>query len=193
MNTTAHHIDNLRRLVCEAARCEAYTPGDFYTIMGFIESRTHEPIGLTTLKRLWNYGGLHSTPRRSTLNLLARAIGYRSYDDFCEHRVDPTPSSDILLGQGIKASDLPPGAQLMLRWNPGREVIVEHLGNNTFRVIMSEGSKLQVNDTFQAAVFAVGHPAMLSNVVHEENSWPLYEIGQQGGLTLVRHLPDRTH
>ena len=88
-------------------------------------------------------------------------------------------------------ADLLPGEYLMLRWNPGREVVVEYLGNSTFRVAMSEGSKLQADDTFQAAFFALGHPAMLANIIHGESSWPLYEIGQLGGLTMVRRLPSQ--
>lgn len=189
MDNNDTQLDILRRLVCEAAGCEARTPGDFYTLTAFVERRTREPIGLTTVKRFWQYGGMSSVPRRGTLNLLARSIGYRNYDDFCEHHGDNTPSSDPVLGQGVKVSDLQPGEYLQLRWNPGREVVVEYLGNSTFRVVMSEGSKLMADDTFQAAFFALGHPAMLANVIHGDSSWPLYEIGQLGGLTLVRQLP----
>lgn len=188
-----NHLDNstieaLRRLICEAAGCEAGSPADFYTLMLFIESRTRETVGLTTVKRFWQYGGLSSKPRQSTLNVMARSIGYRNYDDFCEHYGDCTPSSDIVLGEGVKVNDLKPGDRLMLRWNPGREVVLEYLGNSTFRVLSSEGSKLKADDTFQAAFFALGHAAMLANVIHGDSSWPLYEIGQQGGLTLVRRL-----
>ena len=181
-------IDTLRRLICEAAGCEAGSPADLYTLKLFIESRTHETIGLTTVKRFWQYGGLSSQPRQSTLNVMARAIGYRSYDDFCEHYGDCSPSSDIVLGKGVKVTELKSGERLMLRWNPGREVVVEYLGNSTFRVLSSEGSKLHADDTVQAAFFALGHAAMLANVIHENSCWPLYEIGQQGGLTLVSRL-----
>ena len=90
-------------------------------------------------------------------------------------------------------SDLLPGEHLQLRWNPGSEVVVEYLGNLTFRVTASVASKLAVGDTFQASWFATGHPAMLANVIHQENSWHLYEIGQQGGLTLVRQLQSKSH
>lgn len=181
-------IDTLRRLICEAAGCEAGSPADLYTLKLFIESRTRETIGLTTVKRFWQYGGLSSQPRQSTLNVMARAIGYRSYDDFCEHYGDCSPSSDIVLGKGVKVTELKSGERLMLRWNPGREVVVEYLGNSTFRVLSSEGSKLHADDTFQAAFFALGHAAMLANVIHGNSCWPLYEIGQQGGLTLVSRL-----
>ena len=181
-------IDTLRRLICEAAGCEAGSPADLYTLKLFIESRTRETVGLTTVKRFWQYGGLSSQPRQSTLNVMARAIGYRSYDDFCEHYGDCSPSSDIVLGKGVKVTELKFGERLMLRWNPGREVVVEYLGNSTFRVLSSEGSKLHADDTFQAAFFALGHAAMLANVIHGNSCWPLYEIGQQGGLTLVSRL-----
>jgi len=88
----------------------------------------------------------------------------------------------------VKVAELGLGDHLELRWNPGRDILVEYLGNSTFRVLHSEASKLAVGDTFQAAFFAVGHPAMLANVIHGESSWPLYEIGQHGGLTLVRRI-----
>lgn len=188
MNNGDQTLEDLKRLVCEGAGVSAYTPGDFYTIMAYVEGRTHEGIGLTTVKRLWQYGGLSSKPRQATLDVLSRSIGYRNYDDFAAHYGHGGDSSNIVLGGGVKASDLALGERLMLRWNPGREIVIEHLGNQTFRVVSSVASKLAAGDTFQAALFAEGYAAMLANVIHEESSWPLYEIGQQGGLTLVRRM-----
>lgn len=185
---TNRQIETLKRLVCEAAGCEAQSPADFYNLTAFIEGRTREIIGLSTVKRLWQYKGLATKPRKATLNVLAQSIGYGGYDDFCKHYGSCEPSSDIVLGQSLKAADLFPNEQVMLRWNPGREIIIEYLGNSTFRVIKSENSKLTVDDTFQAAFFAVGHPSMLANVIHGDSSWPLYEIGQVSGLTFIRRL-----
>lgn len=45
---------------------------------------------------------------------------------------------------------------------------------------------LSPGDTFQASFFALGHATMFSNLVHGDHSFPLYEIGRQGGLTLVK-------
>ena len=125
MSNDDHTLETLKRLVCEGAGVAAHTPGDFYTIMAFVEGRTHEGIGLTTVKRLWQYGGLSSKPRQATLDVLARSIGYRSYDDFATHYGRGGESSNIVLGGGIKVSDLFLGERLMLRWNPGREIVVE--------------------------------------------------------------------
>lgn len=182
------HLETLKRLVCEGAGVQAATPADFVAIVAYVENRTRESIGLTTVKRVWQYGGMGAKHRPSTLNMLARSVGYRSYDDFCTHYGDCSPSSDIVPKGGVRSDDLLPGKRLLLRWNPGREVVAEYIGNNTFRVISRTASKLAVGDTFQAAWFVAGHPAMLANVIHKESAWPLYEIGQQGGLTLVRKI-----
>lgn len=185
---TNSQIETLKRLVCEAAGCDAKSPADFYNLTAFIEGRTRETIGLSTVKRLWQYKGLTTKPRQATLNVLAQSIGYGSFDDFCKHYGSCEPSSDIVLGQSLKSADLFQGEQVMLRWNPGREIIIEYLGNSTFRVIKSENSKLTVDDTFQTSFFALGHPSMLANVIHGDSSWPLYEIGQVSGLTFIRRL-----
>lgn len=145
MSNDDNTLETLKRLVCEGAGVAAHTPGDFYTIMAFVEGRTHEGIGLTTVKRLWQYGGLSSKPRQATLDVLARSIDYRSYDDFATHYGRGGESSNIVLGGGIKVSDLFLGERLMLRWNPGREIVVEYLGNQTFRIVKSVASKFPVS------------------------------------------------
>jgi len=185
MEGANNNIENLKRLICEAVGCQATTPSDFYRIVAFVENRTGEAVGLSTVKRLWQYKGLGSTPRQGTLDVLARSLGYRNYADFDTHYAEGGDSSNIVLGKGINVSDLTQGSRIILRWNPGREMEAEYLGNHTFRIVRCEGSKLGVDDTFQASVFALGHSAMLANVIHGETSFPLYEIGQMGGLTMV--------
>ena len=184
----APHLDTLKKLLCEAAECEAKHPSDFQTLSAFVRLRTHNVVGVNTLKRLYNYGGATTMPRTETLNVLARSLGYRDFADFCNYQEQggEDESSDIVLGSHIKSAKLSVGQQVLLRWNPGRECRVEYLGNDTYRVISSERSKLSVGDTFQASFFALGHAAMLSNLVHGDHSFPLYEIGRQGGLTLVK-------
>ncbi|MBQ7279515.1 MAG: hypothetical protein IJR13_02155 [Bacteroidales bacterium] len=181
------HIETLKRLLCEAAGCEAQRATDFIVLAVYVRSQTRVNIGVNTLKRLFHYGSEHAMPRLETLNVLARSLGYRSYSDFCTHygTSATAQSSDVVLGPHVSTSSLLEGQRIRLRWNPGRECVAEYLGNDTFRVIRSEQTKLQPNDTFQATFFAVGHVAMLANLIHGDTSFPLYEIGRQGGLTLA--------
>lgn len=83
--------------------------------------------------------------------MLARSIGYRSYDDFATHYGRGGESSNLVLGGGIKVSDLGLGDRLVLRWNPGREIVVEYLGNQTFRIVKSVASKFPVFMPAQAS------------------------------------------
>lgn len=181
------HIEILKRLLCEAAGCEAKRPGDFLVMSVFVRNRTRQTVGVNTLKRLYGYGGESTTPRMETLNILSRSLCYRNYTDFCQHHADASASSssDVVLGAHVSTSALQVGQRVRLRWNPGRECVAEYLGNDTFRIVSSERTKLAVGDTFQASFFALGHTALLANLIHGDNAFPLYEIGKQGGLTCV--------
>lgn len=186
MLTNEEHIEKLRQMLCEASCCDAQCASDFVVMANYVLHRTHETVGVNTLKRLFHYGSEYSEPRLQTLNVLSRAIGYRSYDDFRLHYESDVPSSDIVLGPHISSASLPIGTHICLRWAPGRECVAEYLGNNTYRVLSSQRTKLTPGDTFQSPFFALGHAALLSNLVHGDTSFPLYEIGKQGGLTLTQ-------
>lgn len=181
------YLDALKRLLCEAAGCESTHSADFMVMMAYVRNRTKQSIGINTLKRFYNYGGESAMPRSETLNVLAQSLGYRHFSDFCEHyQTDGNAgSSDVVLGTHISSKDLQLGQNIRLRWNPGRECLIEYLGNDTFRVVESQQTKLSTGDTFQASFFALGHTALLANLIHGDSSFPLYEIGKQGGLTLV--------
>ena len=187
------YLETLKRLLCEAAGCEASRAADFITLAVYVRSQTREIIGVNTLKRMFHYGGESTVPRVETLNVLARSLGYRSYSDFCTHHSsgDGAVSSDIVLGPHVSSASLVEGQRVRLRWNPGRECICEYLGNDTFRVIDSQQTKLKKDDTFQSSFFAVGHAALLANLIHGGSSFPLYEIGKQGGLTLAEVMTER--
>lgn len=58
---------------------------DFKQLSEFIFTETHEHISTTTLKRLWGYvSDQDCQPRHTTLDLLAKYLGYSSFAQFCE-------------------------------------------------------------------------------------------------------------
>ena len=60
-------------------------PSDFKWISEQIEERTRERLSASTLMRLWGYmDGV--TPRKVTLDILARSLGYMGYEDFMAHQ-----------------------------------------------------------------------------------------------------------
>ena len=57
-------------------------PSDFKWLSAQIEKHTRERLSPSTLMRAWGYMEENITPRKVTLNILARFIGYLGYDDF---------------------------------------------------------------------------------------------------------------
>lgn len=85
----------LRESIEAAIGRKLRTPKDFDFLAESIFEKLHQRISPTTLKRLWGY--LHDTsssPRPSTLDLLAQFIGYPSFADFnsANSAITPTPS-----------------------------------------------------------------------------------------------------
>lgn len=59
-------------------------PRDYDLLSESIQQATGEHVSATTLKRLLGYLKEGSQPRQSTLGIIARYVGYRSWQDFCE-------------------------------------------------------------------------------------------------------------
>ena len=181
-----NYIEHLKTLLCEALERQMNRSSDFVFLKDYIFKRTHENIGLNTLKRIWNYGNTPVTPRSFTLDVLSRAIGYRNFDDLKQFYGDEgNESSDKVLGKVVSSQDLRPGDRVTLCWDPGRRCTVEYLGSNAYRVVSSERTKLKPGNTFQTAFFATGSPLILSNLVQDDSFATLYEIGRKSGVTQI--------
>lgn len=59
---------------------------DFEEVSRLILKGTRERLSPTTLKRFWGYLKNESVQTRPhTLDVLARFVGYKTYDDFCKN------------------------------------------------------------------------------------------------------------
>ena len=85
------------------------TPRDFQWLEKRMFENIHERVSASTLMRLWGYrsGGV---PRQTTLDVLARFVGYEDYVQFCREQnpapLQPSPEEGGLLA---KNSPLPRG------------------------------------------------------------------------------------
>ena len=188
------YVELLKRKLCEVTRCEALSPSDFEKMVAYVNDKTKDTIGLSTLKRLYGYGGAKTRPRNSTLDIMANTVGYNCFSAFCDHYKSQATnlSSEDVLQPHISSDNLVVGQQLRICWNPRREIIVGYMGNNTYRVVRSQNSKLHVGDTFQCAFFTIGHSLLLSNAIIGNQSFALYEIGKLGGLTVVEQWNEKS-
>ena len=60
------------------------TSVDFECLSEDITFNTKQMISSSTLKRIWGYVDYKFFPRESTLDVLAKYIGKKSYSDFCK-------------------------------------------------------------------------------------------------------------
>ncbi len=161
----------------------------FTRLSNLIEDKLGETVSETTLKRLWNYVNDAHSPYTSTLDILARYLGHRSFSDFCD-KANATElfNSNFFEAKKILSSQLLQGEKLELGWSPNRYVCLEYLGDDRFEVVGSQNAKLLVGDKLVATVFMLGFPLFISSVFRGDEDLDSYMAGQNGGLTMLNKL-----
>ena len=77
-----------RTALCEALEAaigrKMEKASDFDRMAEYVFEKTHEKVSTTTLKRLWGYLKEGSSPRESTLDILAQSLGEADWNAFCK-------------------------------------------------------------------------------------------------------------
>lgn len=178
-------IERLKAEVEQVAERRMVTPRDFEWLGDRIVQVVGERLSATTLKRLWGYvnGG---TPRRFTLDILARFAGYADYAAFCSGCAD---DSNILLDtHSVVAERLCVGEELVLRWVPDRKVTIRHMGGARFDVLSAENTKLAVGDSFVCHLFVDHQPLYITQLLHKGRHTG-YVAGKRNGITVEQVVP----
>ena len=158
--------EQLRTDIETALKKKLQTPKDFEFLRERIYARLHILVSRTTLMRLWGYVDEEVTPRKGTLDILSKFLGYRDWLQYQENAclAKEQQSSPVMSRKLSVKSDLYIGERLRLTWQPGRVCDVEYLGNQSFRVIASENTRIQPGDTFQCSLIIEGEPLYLDNL-----------------------------
>ena len=159
---------------------------DFEELGLLLLKGTRERLSPTTLKRFWGYLKNESVQTRPhTLDVLARFVGYKTYDDFCENACDlAEPQSGITATERVSANELRWGQKLVIRWLPDRRIVVKHQGDGHFVVLEAEHTKLNVGDTFVCHLMLQNEPLYLDQLAHDGLPPTTYVAGQRNGVTI---------
>lgn len=159
---------------------------DFEELSHLLLSHTRERLSPTTLKRLWGYLRNENVQTRPhTLDVLARFIGYRNYDDFCTSYQDSDEvQSGVKAEHKITTENLRRGQRLIITWRPDRRIVVRHLGNCQFEIMEANNTKLSVGDTFRCHLMLQHEPLYLDQLVHDGLPPTTYVAGQRNGVTI---------
>ena len=159
---------------------------DFEELSHLLVSHTRERLSPTTLKRFWGYLKNEEVQTRPhTLDVLARFVGYKDFEDFCAQAdcLDEVQSG-IKAEERITSEGLRRGQRLIITWRPDRKIVVRLLGNSQFEIIEAENTKLSVGDTFRCHLMIQHEPLYLDEVVHQGQPAMVYVAGQKDGVVI---------
>lgn len=169
----------MKHSLCTAADCEFLTHD--------IESKTGEHVGVNTIKRMIGLLADERQPRETTLNVLAKYLGF---DDWAtlkevEHNSNSAFNAADL---DIKASELEAGSKIHFSYLPDREVTLVYRGYSQFVVEQSVNSKLRAGDKLILSHIVDGYPLIVDDVQREGKSLGAFTAGIATGISDVKKL-----
>ena len=150
-----------------------------------IVDETKEPIGVSTLKRMFGFVSQTVTPRLSTMDIIAQYCGYPNYKLMSHDLGTDIEISDFTEVQEILSSQIEEGAMLQLTYDPGRVLVLTYIGDNYYIVNESQKSKLQKGDKLKITHLTKGFELVAGEVIREGKNLGSYTSAKQGGLTSI--------
>lgn len=152
-----------------------------------IQSKTGVRIGTTTLKRLLGFAQDERLPHASTLDAIARYLGYAHWEELSE--VDDKGNSNFNSSdEEIRSVDLHPDSKVEITYLPDRRLSFSYLGNNRYKVLQSENSKLQSGDEVEIHHFVLHHPLLVMQVWRDKATLGPFTAGRVSGLSSISIL-----
>ena len=149
-----------------------------------IESSTGENLSLNTVKRLTGVLPYDSSPRESTLEIIARYLGYTTWQLLVNDLNNKV--SDFNVGHGfIELERFPFGKEISIEWQPRRRIMIRHLGNGKYSVVKAENSKLLSGDILSLSQIRVGFPFIVKEVTRNGVSLGNYTAALSEGISSI--------
>lgn len=162
-------------------------PADCELLSLDIQGKTGVRIGATTLKRLLGFAQDERTPHASTLDAIARYLGYAHWEELA--KIEDRGNSDFNSSDDeVRSADLQVGKVVEIAYLPDRVVTLRYLGNNRYKVEQSQNSKLQADDEVEILNFVLHHPLLVVQVWRNGESLGQFTAGRVSGLSSIKVL-----
>ena len=168
---------------------ELRTPKDFEMLRERIYERLQILISATTLKRVWGYLDDGVQSRQGTMDILARFIGYRSYEDYevnASTYKNEAQSSPVMSRKLNVEEELESGDRVRITWHPDRICDVTYHGGLNFSVEDSRNTRIKEGKTFRCSLFIEGEPLYIDNLIQENRPPVAYVCGKKSGIRFER-------
>ncbi len=160
-------------------------PSDCELLSLDIQSKTGVRIGATTLKRLLGFAQDERQPHTSTLDAIARYLGFAHWDELTAIEDKGNSDFDTAIGE-VRSADLQVGSEVEVTYLPDRCVVFSYEGDNRYKVVRSENSKLQAGDEVEILNFVLHHPLLVMQVWRDGSQLGQFTAGRVSGLSSVR-------
>lgn len=181
MKLPFHVIELLKRKSANDLRL----PADCELLSLDIQGKTGVRIGATTLKRLLGFAQDERTPHATTLDAIARYLGYAHWEELA--KIEDQGNSDFNSSDDeVRSADLQVGKVVEITYLPDRVVALKYLGNNRYKVERSQNSKLQADDEVEILNFVLHHPLLVVQVWRNGESLGQFTAGRVSGLSSIK-------
>lgn len=160
------------------------TPADSKLLIDTIYEETKEMLGLSTMKRLLGIFADTRSPRRVTLNIIARYLGYSDWEMLLLEKCGGDSDFDPSL-QHIGVPALIPGTSLRIEYHPDRILELLYKGNFIFEITNYTGTKLQIGDQLEIYEIIRTFPLYIKDVIRKGNSLGSYVTARRNGIQKV--------
>lgn len=145
-------------------------------------------VSETTVKRMFGLVGKssperHRIPHNSTMDIVAKWLGYENYKDLLRKIGEGDSSSEFTSLHKIETKDLTAGTQIQIRYEPARVLVMTYLGDEKFLINESKNSKLLKGDMIRLTSLVLEHEMIVSEVIRDGRSLGGYRGAKDGGLT----------
>lgn len=176
-------IDSLLDDVARRFGRRLETTTDFVRLAEAVAASKAGYVSPSTLKRYWGYvRDSYSTKRLSTLDILARYIGFASFSHYASTiEQSENSDSDFNSSLSLDVQTLSPETEIEISWHPDRMILALYLGKLSFRVIESRNSRLKPGDHIKCMTLVKGHQLIMT-VSSPGKKEVVYIAGKQYGI-----------
>ncbi len=136
------------------------------------------------MKRLIGFAEDERTPHASTLDAIARYLGFAHWEELSQ--IEDKGNSDFdTTDEEVRSADLQTDAVIEVTYLPDRKVRMKYQGNNRYQIIESLNSKLLVGDEVEILNFLLHHPLLVLNVWRSGQTLGQFTAGRVSGLSSI--------
>ena len=160
---------------------------DFDVLVEDIQRVTKQHLGKNTLRRIFNFNMTNNVvPRESTMDVIARYLGYSDYKYMLKELGPVADISVFAPVDSLDSSDVKPGTQVQITYDPNRIAILSYMGENKWLVNEIEGShNIKKGDILTISQMAVGFQLIVSSVLRDGVDLGSYLAAQERGLKSI--------